>query len=142
MPTIHLSDEEYETLLGTLNESLRDPMQGEDAKAKINSLISAIEIDENQSVPISPRKIQMAHDILQQLVAGDIPSPFPRDSESFKMVHANLTVLCWVLGHTHIEDFGRNIKVIMDFLEEEGYELRDTDELKSDLERFADDYEN
>jgi hypothetical protein len=65
-----------------------------------------------------------AHDILDSILAGDIPSPWaPGHNEAIASAR---DVLCWVLGHRENRHFAENLAFLIEFLEGEGirFELK------------------
>jgi hypothetical protein len=62
-------------------------------------------------------EIQRSHDLLQALLAGDIPGLLVEPQGAF---HAAMDVLCWVLGHDHNPAFAENLEQIEQEFERRG----------------------
>lgn len=80
--------------------------------------------------PAKPHKVKgirpaieiiAAHDILEMVVAGEVPSPW--DPDHNPAIVSARDVLCWVLGHQENPHFGENLQFLISFLEEKGIHI-------------------
>lgn len=67
-------------------------------------------------------KIQRAHDLVQGIVLGEVPSPFVDSDFDFLICMHN--VLCWVLEHEPtMSGVQHNLDMAEDWLRENGFVL-------------------
>ena len=80
------------------------------------------------------KEIQLAHDILVQILLGEVPSPF--DDDKYRdALNAAASTLCWVLKHEHNSTFKDNLDKIIKYLAELGYTVTDLGQPISRLTR-------
>lgn len=72
-------------------------------------------------------EVQHAHDVLYAQVMGQTPPVV--DRADMKLLQCALEVLCWVLGHSHINSFPENLAAIEAELKRLGFVLRRHHEL-------------
>lgn len=66
----------------------------------------------------SEDEIVRAHDLLDQVILGDIP-----EIEASEILIAAEDVLCWILCHDHNPTFSDNLQRLRGDVDEAGYEL-------------------
>jgi hypothetical protein len=73
-----------------------------------------------------------AHDILDSILAGEIPSPW--NMAHNEAIASARDVLCWVLGHRENRHFAENLAFLIEFLEGEGirFEIKKPADLVGD----------
>lgn len=74
----------------------------------------------------SAAEIQRAHDILVAMLVGEVPRPQGKE----EVLVSTASVLCWVLKHDHNPTFETLIANLEKGLQELGYTLEDTGELR------------
>lgn len=133
MTTIQLDDQALETLQSLLDESATG--DGEEAEDEaIEHLRSQVEEDPRPEIRHLD-DIQFAHDILMQVVLGEVPFPYDNREEAFPLIRAHLDALCYVLRHEHSSQVNDLMSHVTTFLKERGYAIRDYGDIKADHER-------
>ena len=79
----------------------------------------------------SEDEIVKAHDLLNQIISGDLPEVHPGDEQSYNLMVAAQDVLCWVLDHDHNHSFTDNLSTLRNLIGAAGYELTELDGYKA-----------
>ena len=72
-------------------------------------------------------EITRAHDLLVQVIKGQVPEAVELDRETDISLIAAEDVLCWILCHDHNSNFDHNLQALRGALDEAGYELHKVD---------------
>ena len=76
----------------------------------------------------SENEIVRAHDLLNQVIQGQVPEAVEMDRETDISLVAAEDVLCWVLCHDHSSNFEHNLQALRGAMDEAGYDLHKVDE--------------
>lgn len=71
----------------------------------------------------SVAEIRRAHDRLSAILLGEVPNPFSADPFSLKVLTAACDALCWALHHDYNQTFGNNLRMIDEFMSQQGLTL-------------------
>ena len=83
----------------------------------------------------SEDEIVRAHDLLNQVIKGQVPEAVEIDRETDISLIAAEDVLCWVLCHDHSSNFEHNLQALRVVMDEAGYDLHKVDGPEAATER-------
>ena len=87
----------------------------------------------------SPDQIQKAHDLLTQVLVGEVTYPF-RDKEATRpLLNAHAATLCWVMDHDQQDRFRTVLNLMSQALQQGGYSIEAIQERAKDV-GLTDDY--
>lgn len=76
-----------------------------------------------RALAVSIDDVVRAHDLLVQVICGEVKLPDPPTAVEETHMRAQADVLCWLLGHAHNRSFGANLAMLREEVEAAGYRL-------------------